>query len=65
MDDLERLVIAGRGGELFTPRLRDELLLDVSPCGKQTKSVFQACMKTMKGARMSSLATNHPGGRLY
>ena len=59
MDDLECLVIAGRGGELFKPLLRDERYLDVSPLGKQKKRVIQACMKTMEGARMSFLGTNH------
>ena len=38
VDDLERLVITGGGGELFKPRLRDQSCLDVSPCGKLKKA---------------------------
>ena len=59
MDDLERLVITGGGGELFKPRLRDQSCLDVSPCGKLKKSVVEAQVKTMQRTRLDLLATHH------
>ena len=59
MDDLERLVITGGGGELFKPRLRDKSCLDVSSCRKLKKNVAQACVKTMQRARLDLLATHH------
>ena len=59
MNHLERLVIAGGGGELFKPRLRDKSYLDVSPSRKLKKSVVQACVKTMQRERLDLLPTHH------
>ena len=43
MNYLERLVIAGGGGELFKPRLRIKSCLDVSPCRKLKKRRLGLC----------------------
>ena len=59
MDHLQRLVIAGGGGELFKPCLGDERNLDVGPCGELEKSVAQPCVKTMQGAGCCFLPTHH------
>ena len=59
MDQLERLVMAGGGGKLFKPRLRDKRHLDVGPRGKLEKRFAQPCMKTMQGSRSCLFAPNN------